>query len=548
MMMKRSLYNYFAPILFLAPLYCCTTKASVDLIVHQANIYTVDKEFQQAEAFAVKDGKFVAVGNSEEIMAEYEATEVIDLQGAYVYPGFIDAHAHFYGYGTGLQVADLTGADSFEELITRVAAHREKHPGQAWVLGRGWDQNLWKKKAFPSREKLDELFPDVPVLLTRIDGHATLANSKALSLGGITASTTLLGGKVIVERNVPTGVLIDNAIGLVSEKIPELTASEKRTALLSAQKNCFQVGLTTVADAGLSREIIELMEEMQEEGSLKMRIYAMVSPTPEDMAYYFDKGPYRKDRMTVKGFKIFGDGALGSRGAALLQPYHDSPDEQGFLLSSPKDFEKLAVSMYEHNFQMNTHCIGDSTNRVLLDIYAKVLKGKNERRWRIEHAQIVNEKDVAKFGQYNIIPSVQPTHATSDMYWAEDRLGQERMKDAYIFKELLDQNHLIALGSDFPVESVNPLYGFHAAVARKDAENWPQGGFQSENRLSREEALKGMTIWAAYANFEEDQKGSIETGKFADFVILEQDIMTEREEELRSLPVKGTYIGGERVY
>jgi len=546
--MKRSLYNYFAPILFLAPLYCCTTKASVDLIVHQANIYTVDKEFKQAEAFAVKDGKFVAVGSNKEIMAEYEATEVIDLQGAFIYPGFIDAHAHFYGYGTGLQVADLTGADSFEELITRVVAHREKHPGQTWILGRGWDQNLWKKKAFPSREKLDELFPDVPVLLTRIDGHAALANSKALSLGGITASTALLGGKVIVERNVPTGVLIDNVIGLVSEKIPELTASEKRTALLSAQKNCFQVGLTTVADAGLSREIIELMEEMQEEGSLKMRIYAMVSPTPEDMAYYFNRGPYRKDRMTVKGFKIFGDGALGSRGAALLQPYHDSPDEQGFLLSSPKDFEKLAVSMYEHDFQMNTHCIGDSTNRVLLDIYAKVLKGKNERRWRIEHAQIVNEKDVAKFGQYNIIPSVQPTHATSDMYWAEDRLGQERMKDAYIFKELLDQNHLIALGSDFPVESVNPLYGFHAAVARKDAENWPQGGFQSENRLSREEALKGMTIWAAYANFEEDQKGSIETGKFADFVILEQDIMTEREEELRSLPVKGTYIGGERVY
>ena len=546
--MKRSLYNYFAPILFLAPLYCCTTKASVDLIVHQANIYTVDKEFKQAEAFAVKDGKFVAVGSNKEIMAEYEATEVIDLQGAFIYPGFIDAHAHFYRYGTGLQVADLTGADSFEELITRVVAHREKHPGQTWILGRGWDQNLWKKKAFPSREKLDELFPDVPVLLTRIDGHAALANSKALSLGGITASTALLGGKVIVERNVPTGVLIDNVIGLVSEKIPELTASEKRTALLSAQKNCFQVGLTTVADAGLSREIIELMEEMQEEGSLKMRIYAMVSPTPEDMAYYFNRGPYRKDRMTVKGFKIFGDGALGSRGAALLQPYHDSPDEQGFLLSSPKDFEKLAVSMYEHDFQMNTHCIGDSTNRVLLDIYAKVLKGKNERRWRIEHAQIVNEKDVAKFGQYNIIPSVQPTHATSDMYWAEDRLGQERMKDAYIFKELLDQNHLIALGSDFPVESVNPLYGFHAAVARKDAENWPQGGFQSENRLSREEALKGMTIWAAYANFEEDQKGSIETGKFADFVILEQDIMTEREEELRSLPVKGTYIGGERVY
>src|SRR5690554_3368940 len=545
--MKPFLLN-FACVYFFLMLISCATRERVDLIIYNGNIYTVDDEFQKAKAFAVKDGRFVAVGNSHEILEKYEAAEAVDLRGAAVYPGFIDAHAHFYGYGTGLQVADLTGADSFDELIQRVLDHRQKHPEQAWVLGRGWDQNLWEQKAFPSNDKLDELFPDTPVLLTRIDGHAALANSRALAIGEITPSTNILGGKVIMERNVPTGVLIDNAIGLVSEKIPGLTPTEKRKALLSAQENCFQVGLTTVADAGLSREIIELMEEMQEEGSLKMRIYAMVSPTPEDLAYYFEKGPYRKDRMTVKGFKIFGDGALGSRGAALLQPYHDSPDEQGFLLSSPKDFEKLAVSMYEHNFQMNTHCIGDSTNRVLLDIYAKVLKGKNERRWRIEHAQIVNEKDVAKFGQYNIIPSVQPTHATSDMDWAEDRLGQERMKDAYIFKELLDQNHLIALGSDFPVESVNPLYGFHAAVARKDAENWPQGGFQSENRLSREEALKGMTIWAAYANFEEDQKGSIETGKFADFVILEQDIMTEREEELRSLPVKGTYIGGERVY
>jgi len=369
-----------------------------------------------------------------------------------------------------------------------------------------------------------------------------------LAIGEITPSTNILGGKVIMERNVPTGVLIDNAIGLVSEKIPELTPAEKRQALLNAQKNCFEVGLTTVADAGLSREIIELMEEMQEDGSLKMRIYAMVSPTSEDRAYYFDKGPYQNDRMTVKSFKIYGDGALGSRGAALLKPYHDAPGEQGFLLSSAEDFEALALEMYENGFQMNTHCIGDSANRTLLDIYAKVLQGKNDRRWRIEHAQIVNEKDISSFGRYSIIPSVQPTHATSDMYWAEDRLGPERIEAAYIFKQLLDQNGRIALGSDFPVEFINPLFGFHAAVARKDANDWPDRGFQPEDKLSREEALKGMTIWAAYANFEDDRKGSIEAGKLADFVVLEQDLMTVPEEELRSIPVIGTYIGGEKVY
>lgn len=290
------------------------------------------------------------------------------------------------------------------------------------------------------------------------------------------------------------------------------------------------------------------MERMQKEGSLKMRIYAMVSPSPEDRKHYFEKGPYQNDRMTVKSFKVFGDGALGSRGAALLEPYHDSPKEQGFLLSSVKDFESLAQEMYNHGFQMNTHCIGDSANRVILETYAKILKGENDRRWRIEHAQIVNSKDIPKFGTLNIIPSVQPTHATSDMYWAGDRLGPERLKDAYIFKQLLEQNGYIALGSDFPVESINPLYGFHAAVARQDAKGWPDGGFQPENRLTRQEALKGMTIWAAYANFEEDEKGSIETGKQADYVILEQDIMTAPAEELRDIMVKSTYVGGEKVY
>jgi predicted amidohydrolase YtcJ len=317
---------------------------------------------------------------------------------------------------------------------------------------------------------------------------------------------------------------------------------------LAAQENCFAVGLTSVVDAGLDREVIELFEKMYQDSSLKMRIYAMVNPTQENMDYYFKKGTFQDNNLTVRSFKIYGDGALGSRGAALLKPYTDKPDETGFLLSTEDDFKNLATKMYEQGFQMNTHCIGDSANRTLLNIYADVLKGKNDLRWRIEHAQVVNPSDVKKFAEYSIIPSVQPTHATSDMYWAEQRLGPDRIKSAYIFKELLDQNGLIALGSDFPVEFINPLYGFHAAVARKDKNNWPDGGFQIENKLTREEALKGMTIWAAYANFEENLKGSIEAGKLADLVIMENDIMVEDSEKLRDLPIWSTIIGGETVY
>lgn len=524
------------------------TKVSTDLIVHNGSIYTIDDQFRKAEAFAVENGRFIAVGTDEEILGKYQADHIINLQGAPVYPGFIDAHAHFYGYGSSLQMADLSGSVSFREVLERVIKHRIEHPDQLWILGRGWDQNLWKEKEFPHKDKLDELFPDTPVLLTRIDGHAALANQKALDMGGITTSTATEGGKVILENGLPTGVLIDNAIAEVSKNIPELTENEARKALMAAQENCFKVGLTTVVDAGLDRRIIELMESMQKEGQLKMRIYAMIHPSQENKAYYFNRGPLQNDQLTVRSFKVYADGALGSRGAALLAPYADAPEEQGFLLHSPEEMETLAGEIFQQGFQMNTHCIGDSANRTILDIYGKVLGGKNDRRWRIEHAQIVNKKDISKFGRYAIIPSVQPTHATSDMHWAEERLGPERIKDAYAFKELLDQNGTIALGSDFPVESINPMDGFHAAIARKDANNWPEKGFQIANKLSREEALKGMTLWAAYANFEEDRKGSIETGKLADFVVMERDIMTAPEEELRGLRVKSTFLSGERVY
>lgn len=527
---------------------CQKSKTSADAIYHGGTVYTVDSEFGITDAFAIKDGKFLEVGSDADILDQYDAPEIIDLQGKSVYPGFIDAHTHFFRYAEGLRVVDLVGAKSFDELIQRVKNYAESNPDEEWILGRGWDQNLWEGQEFPTREKLDELFPNTPVLLSRIDGHAALVNGKALTLGRITTRTKMLGGSVIVENGKTTGVLVDNAIDLVSNKIPKMTEEQASKALLVAQENCFEVGLTSVVDAGLDREMIELFEKMYQDSSLKIRIYAMVKPTDENMEYYFDKGIYQDDNLTVRSFKIYGDGALGSRGAALLKPYSDKPDQTGFLLSTEDDFRGLADKMFEHGFQMNTHCIGDSANRTLLNIYADVLKGKNDLRWRIEHAQVVNPEDVSKFAQYSVIPSVQPTHATSDMYWAEQRLGSDRVKHAYIFKELLDQNGVIALGSDFPVEFINPLYGFHAAVARKDKNNWPDDGFQIENKLTREEALKGMTIWAAYANFEEDLKGSIENGKLADFVIMENDIMVEESEKLRDLPIWMTVIGGKVVY
>ncbi len=527
---------------------CSKPKEQADLIVHNATVYTVDEGFTIAQAFAIKDNRFVAIGSNQSILSSYESSEVVDAEGKAIFPGFIDAHAHFYRYGLGLKVADLLGAESEDELIERVVTHAQQNPDVQWILGRGWDQNLWETKEFPTRAKLDSIFPDKPVLLTRIDGHAALANKVALDLGGITAKTSMTGGKVILEKNEPTGVLIDNAIGLVSSKVPDPSEDESKQALIAAQLECFAVGLTSVVDAGLDKAIIELIEEMHQSGSLQMRVYAMVNPTQENMDHYFKKGPFQTDYLTVRSFKIYGDGALGSRGAALLKPYHDQAHNYGFLLRDPIEFDELASLMLANGFQMNTHCIGDSANRALLDIYAKHLRGKNDLRWRIEHAQVVAQEDMPKFAAYSVIPSVQPTHATSDMYWAGQRLGPFRIKTAYAYKDLLDQNGIIALGSDFPVEHINPLYGFHSAVVRKDAKNWPDDGFQPENKISREHALKGMTIWAAFANFEEELKGSIETGKLADFVILEQDIMTSPENELRSIKILGTYIGGTKVY
>jgi predicted amidohydrolase YtcJ len=521
----------------------------VDLIVHNAKIYTVDAKFSMGEALAIKDGKFVAIGSNAEILSKYQAKNNLNAKGKALFPGFNDAHAHFYGYGSFLQEVNLVGTKSYAEIQQKILKFSQANPNKTWLIGRGWDQNDWKIKTFPDKNPLDKLFPNKPVALVRIDGHAMLVNQKALDLAGVKNDTPdPLGGTIEKKNGQLTGILVDNAMGLIRNVIPAPTNSDIEESLLDAQANCFAVGLTSLADAGLDRRILEIIDKLNQEKKLKMRIYAMLSNNEENRNYYLARGFYKTDYLSIRSFKVYGDGALGSRGACLLAPYNDKPAETGFLLASKEQYRAWIKQIADKGFQINTHAIGDSANRVVLDLYGEYLGGKNDKRWRIEHAQVVNENDLKKFGQYSIIPSVQPTHCTSDMFWAIDRLGKIRIKRAYSYQDLYQQNQLLALGSDFPVEDINPLYGFHAAIARVNNQNKPQGGFQMENAISRENALRGTTIWAAYAAFEENEKGSIEVGKMADFVILDQDIMKIAPEKIRKVKVINTFVGGEKVF
>ncbi|PKP13755.1 MAG: amidohydrolase [Bacteroidetes bacterium HGW-Bacteroidetes-3] len=522
----------------------CTKKEKVDTIVINANIYTVNDNFDKAEAFAIKDGKIVGVGTTAEIQAKYAATFINDAKGKTIVPGFIDAHCHFFGLGLQQQKVDLTDTKSFEEVVQRIIDF-QKENNAAYITGRGWDQNDWEVKEFPTKDKLDELFPTTPIAIARIDGHALLVNQAAIDLAGITVKTPFSGGEILQKNGKLTGIFIDAPMDLIYATIPAPSKNENIEALKDAERICFDLGLTTVDDAGLSRETIQLIDSLQQAGALKMRIYAMISASDENIDYYAKKGIYKTDRLNVRSFKVYADGALGSRGAAMKKPYSDQHNHFGALVTPLEKLKEYAEKIAVTDFQMNTHAIGDSANFVMLKTYKEVLKGKKDSRWRIEHAQIV---DVADFNYFeNILPSVQPTHATSDMYWAQDRIGTERMKGAYAYKDLLNTYGKIALGTDFPVEKVSPLLTFYAAITRKDLNNFPENGFQMENALTREETLKGMTIWAAYSNFEEHEKGSIEVGKMADFIVLNKNIMEIEAAEIPTINVDETYVGGVKV-
>lgn len=526
---------------------CQMKKTDVDLLVKDADIYTVDGAFSVVEAFVVKDGKIHDTGSTTEMEKKYNARKVVPLEGKFVYPGWNDAHCHFIGYGTSLQQVDLAGTVSVEDILTRCREFAAEHQGD-WITGRGWDQNDWKEKSFPDKTQLDRYFPDRPVLLKRIDGHAGWANSKALALAGVDGTSNIEGGDVLLRDGEPTGILIDNAIGLVEKVIPTPGSEALVSGMLKAQEKCFAVGLTSVSDAGLSTREVQLIDSLQKEGSLKMRINAWLEPSESNFENYIEKGVQQNDHLTISTLKLYADGALGSRGARLLEDYADDPGNRGLFVTPPAQLKDYCKRALENDYQVAIHCIGDGANRKALEIYSELLEKGNDRRWRIEHAQIIHPADIAMFGTYNIVPSVQPTHATSDMYWAEERLGAARMEGAYAYKTLLNQLGWIPNGSDFPVESINPLYGFYAAVARKDHNGYPEGGFLSDEALSREEALRAMTSWAARAAFEETYKGSIEPGKIADFVVTEKDIMTMDEADIPGTKVLMTWSGGEIVY
>jgi len=541
----RTLFATAAIVLFLTS---CGGPKKVDTIVVNGVIYTVDSSFSTAQAMAIKDGIIVATGTDAEILAAYTATEKIDAKGQAVYPGFIDAHAHFVGYGKSLFQVDLFGTTSWEEAVERVKVFAAAHPELAWIEGRGWDQNKWPGKKYPTNALLNTLFPNTPVVLQRVDGHAAIANQKAFDIAGVKPGQTIVGGEVETKNGILTGVLIDNAKGLVYGSIPAVTKQTYTQWLQAAQQNCFAQGLTTITDCGLNMSDINIIDTLQQEGKISMRLFAMLSDNPENLTAYLKRGPYKTDKLFVNGFKVYADGALGSRGACLLHSYEDRKDWTGFLLANISHYDSLASVLAASTFQMCTHAIGDSANRQILNIYNKYLQKGNDRRWRIEHAQVVNPADFNLFGAAAVVPSVQPTHATSDMYWAAERLGNERMKGAYAYKQLMNQNGWIPLGTDFPVEDISPFKTFLASVGRVDAKGFPEGGFQSENALSREQTIRGMTIWAAKASFLEKEVGSLEVGKKADFIILAQDLMQVPVNKILDTKVVATFSGGKKVY
>jgi predicted amidohydrolase YtcJ len=533
-----------------------------DLVLLNGNIYTVDSARPTASAMAVRAGRILFVGSDGEARKLAKgSTKLIDLRGATVVPGFIDAHAHLLGLGNTLRRVNLAGSASYDEVIARVKAWaKDVTPGE-WVLGRGWDQTRWPGREFPTHEALSRAFPNNPVVLDRIDGHAILANAKAMELAGVTAaSTDPVGGRIMrLASGAPSGVFVDNAEGLIGRAIPASTRAATRKAILAAIAEANRWGLTGIHDAGANAETIGIYEELAKAGNYNLRNYVMLSDPgqPDSPAargnQYLGRGPQSAlydGRLWIRAIKLYADGALGSRGAALLAPYADEPANSGLLVSTPEHIRGWAEAALRSGFQVNVHAIGDRGNRIALDAVEAALGvvPKADHRFRIEHAQVISMADIPRFARLGVVPSMQATHQTSDMRWAETRVGPERIRGAYAWRSLLNTGVVVPNGTDFPVEEVNPLLTFHAAVTRQDPNGWPAGGWYPEQKMTREEALRSMTIWPAYAGFQEFLLGSLTPGKYADFVVLDRDIMRIPDTEILGTRVVSTWIGGTRVY
>lgn len=527
-----------------------------DIVVLNGRIYTADAARPIVAAMAVRDGRVVFTGDAAGARALVgNATRVLDLQGKTVIPGMTDAHAHVLGLGQRLQSVDLFETRSFDEVVARVVERAKETPKGEWILGRGWDQNDWGNTSWPTHEALSRAVPDHPVMLTRVDGHAGIANAAAMRSANLTRATrSPAGGEIIKDaQGNPSGVLIDNAQRLVSAVIPPASRAQVKEMLEDAIAEMHRWGLTGVHDAGASAQTLELYEELGREGKLNIRLYAMISDHAPTIEAWFRRGPLvggYDGTLWVRSIKLYQDGALGSRGAALLEPYSDDPQNTGLLVSPAAHIREVADRALVAGFQVNSHAIGDRGNRLVLDAYEAALKARPtaDHRFRVEHAQILHSDDIPRFAQLGVIPSMQASHQTSDMYWAGTRLGEGRLRGAYAWRSLIASNVIIPNGSDFPVEYVNPLISFKASVSRQDANNWPAGGWYPEQRMTREEALLSMSLWAAYAGFQESELGSLTPGKRADFVVLDQDIMRIAAEDLLATQVLSTWVGGRSVY
>lgn len=526
-------YNLMALFLFSA----CVPQEEYDVVFYNAEIPGEDTNYSD-QWIAVNDGKIAATGSTSEGETVPEAAQSFDLSGEYLYPGFIDAHGHLFGYAEMLTMVNLVGAQSKQECLDRIAQFISQNPEKNWIIGRGWDQNDWPTKEFPTAADLDE-FRNVNIYLTRIDGHAAWVNQTVLDEFGITNETSIDGGSVL------NGVLVDNAETLVS--LPEKDAAFWREALLIAQDSLVKYGLTAMTDAGLSTKKILILDSLQSEGKFHLVVNAMISNNEEDLNFFEQNGPIQKDLLRVKSVKAYLDGALGSRGALLRAPYHDLPEHYGLPLLSPSELGLLRDRCLENDWQLCVHAIGDSAHHVLLKSFNELDREK-DLRFRVEHAQIMTPEDSAYYTHPNIVASVQPTHATSDMYWAEERLGHHRIGHAYSYKRILNASGLLALGTDFPIEHIDPLNTFFAAVDRTDKADWPEGGFNADQKLSPKEAIDGMTYGAAYSAFGEDDYGAIKIGQRANFTLLNQDLYNSDQRDRKSCKVTRTILGGIVTY
>jgi predicted amidohydrolase YtcJ len=530
---------------------------NVTMLLVNGRIYTLDERHPVAEAVAIEGDRIAGVGTAASITSRFRSDRVIDLGGKAVYPGFIDSHAHMEGLGDALRTVDLTKATSAQEAASLVGRAVADSAGGGWIRGRGWNQNAWPGAAFPTHDVLDRVAPDRPVVLERVDGHACWANAEAMKRAGVSTQTPdPPGGKILRDaRGAPTGIFIDNAIPLVWNAMPVPSPADRRESVRLAVATCLSLGLTEVHDMGVDAEGIDIYRSMITSGEFPFRVYAVIEgASKETWAAWRQRGPEidgEGGRLTVRGVKMYADGALGSRGAAMIDSYSDDPGNRGLTLSSKAELLDMSRDALNHGFQMCIHAIGDRANAIVLDVYTLALdrrKGKYDDRFRIEHAQVISPVDIPRFAALRVLPMMQPSHFTSDMPWAVERLGMERMKGAYAWRSLLATGSIVPCGSDFPIEAPGPLLQFYAAVTRQQPGGHPPGGWMPEQAMTREEALRGLTLWGAYAGFQEKEKGSIETGKWADLVVLSRDIMTVPTEEILSTRVEMTMVGGVVAY